>query len=134
MPPTLGVLGILKFTVEDSAFGFVQFENGMTVVLEASWALNTLQVGEAQCVLCGTEAGADFLDGLRINGERHGNLYTTNVELDGKGVAFYDAAGANPEDIEAKQWIDSIINDTEPLVSPGGLCRYPDSRGYLRVC
>ena len=107
-----------KFTVEDSAFGFVQFENGMTVVLESSWALNTLQVGEAQCVLCGTEAGADFLDGLRINGERHGNLYTTNVELDGKGVAFYDAAGANPEDIEAKQWIDSIINDTEPLVKP----------------
>ncbi|NLU43134.1 MAG: Gfo/Idh/MocA family oxidoreductase, partial [Firmicutes bacterium] len=28
-----------KFTVEDSAFGFVTFKNGATVILESSWAL-----------------------------------------------------------------------------------------------
>lgn len=55
-----------KFTVEDSAFGFVRFKNGATVILESSWALNTLQVGEAITVLCGTEAGADMADGLRM--------------------------------------------------------------------
>lgn len=107
-----------KFTVEDSAFGFVKFENGMTVILESSWALNTLQVGEAICVLCGTEGGADMLDGLRINGEKHSQLYTTKVELGGKGVAFYDANTASPADIEAKQWIDAVVNDGEPLVKP----------------
>jgi predicted dehydrogenase len=63
-----------KFTVEDSAFGFIKFENGATVVLESSWALNTLHVHEAVCELCGTEGGADFENGLRINGEKFSRL------------------------------------------------------------
>ena len=45
-----------KFTVEDSAFGFVVMENGTTIILESSWALNTLDVGEAKTTLCGTKA------------------------------------------------------------------------------
>ena len=36
-----------KFTVEDSAFGFIVMENGATIVLESAWALNTLDVREA---------------------------------------------------------------------------------------
>lgn len=107
-----------EFTTEDSAFGFVQFDNGMTVILESSWALNTLQVGEAMTVLCGTKAGADMLDGLRINGERFSKLYTTKPAMRGQGVAFYDADDEDPGLEEAKAWIDSIINDTEPLVKP----------------
>ncbi|NLJ68075.1 MAG: Gfo/Idh/MocA family oxidoreductase [Firmicutes bacterium] len=107
-----------EFTTEDSAFGFVQFENGMTVILESSWALNTLQVGEAMTVLCGTKAGADMLDGLRINGEKFSKLYTTKPAMHGDGVAFYEAAAQDAGAAEAKSWIDSIINDTEPLVKP----------------
>ncbi len=108
-----------EFTVEDSAFGFIKFENGMTIVLESSWALNTLQIGEAQCVLCGDKAGADMLDGLRINGEKYSKLYVTKPSFEGSGVAFNEAAGGgSPEEVEAKQWIDSIIDDTEPLVKP----------------
>ena len=52
------------FTVEDSAFGFVKMKNGATIVLESSWALNTLDTREAQTTLCGTKAGADMADGL----------------------------------------------------------------------
>lgn len=37
-----------EFTVEDSAFGFVTMENGATIILESSWALNTLDVREAR--------------------------------------------------------------------------------------
>lgn len=107
-----------EFTVEDSAFGFIKFENGMTVILEASWALNTLQVGEAMTVLCGTKAGADMLDGLRINGEKLSELYTTKPQLGGGGVAFYEARGESAADMEARLWIESVINDTEPLVKP----------------
>ena len=59
------------FTVEDSAFGFVRMKNGATIVLESSWALNTLDVREAQTTLCGTKAGADMADGLRINRVNH---------------------------------------------------------------
>ena len=49
-----------KFTVEDSAFGFVVMENGATVIVESAWALNTLDVREAVTSVCGTEAGADM--------------------------------------------------------------------------
>lgn len=107
-----------KFTVEDSAFGFITMENGATIVLESSWALNSLDVDEAKCSLSGTEGGADMKDGLRINGENFGKLYTTNVELGAGGVAFYDGKSETDADLEARLWIDNIINDTEPVVKP----------------
>lgn len=107
-----------EFNVEDSAFGFVTMENGATIYLEASWALNSLEIGEAKTTLHGTKGGADMKDGLCINGEEHGLLFSKNVELETGGVDFYDGAGVNPADIEAKQWIDCIINDTEPVVKP----------------
>ena len=56
-----------EYTVEDSAFGFIKMKNGATIVLESAWALNTLDVDEAKTSLCGTKAGADMKDGLRIN-------------------------------------------------------------------
>ncbi|HBS44207.1 MAG TPA: oxidoreductase, partial [Paenibacillus sp.] len=31
---------------------------------------------------------------------------------------FYDGAGDDPALTEATQWIESIINDTEPVVKP----------------
>lgn len=107
-----------EFKVEDSAFGFITMENGATIVLESSWALNTLDVDEAKVSLSGTEAGADMKDGLRINGEEFSKLYTRNVDLGSGGVAFYDGQAESDSDIEARQWIESIINDTEPLVKP----------------
>ncbi|MBT2216795.1 Gfo/Idh/MocA family oxidoreductase [Virgibacillus dakarensis] len=107
-----------KFTVEDSAFGFITMKNGATIVLESSWALNSLDVDEAKCSLSGTEGGADMKDGLRINGEEFGKLYTTNVELSNSGVAFYEGDTESDADLEARLWIESIVNDTEPVVKP----------------
>jgi predicted dehydrogenase len=107
-----------KFTVEDSAFGFITMENGATITLEASWALNSLDVGEAQTTLCGTEGGADMKDGLRINGEKYSKLYTTKPELNSDGVAFFGGKAESDADKEARLWIDCIINDTEPVVKP----------------
>lgn len=107
-----------EFTVEDSAFGFITMENGATIMLEASWALNTLDVDEAKCSLSGTKGGADMKDGLRINGEEFGKLYTKHVELDAGGVAYYDGETISNADLEARQWIDSIMNNTEPVVKP----------------
>lgn len=107
-----------KYTVEDSAFGFITMENGATIVLESSWALNSLNVGEAKTTLCGTEGGADMWEGLRINGEKYGKLYVTKPGLDAGGVDFYDGASDDPSALEAKLWINSILNDTEPLVKP----------------
>ncbi|MBC2367472.1 Gfo/Idh/MocA family oxidoreductase [Listeria booriae] len=107
-----------KFTVEDSAFGFITMENGATIVLESSWALNTLDVGEAMTALCGTEGGADMENGLRINGESHSQMYEKQIQLEAGGVDFYDGTGDDPAELEAQQWIESILNDTDPVVKP----------------
>jgi predicted dehydrogenase len=107
-----------EFTVEDSAFGFITMENGATIILESSWALNMLQIGEAKCVLSGTEGGADMEDGLRLNGEKFGKLHTQQVDLSSTGVAFYDGKQENDSDLEARLWIECILNDTEPVVKP----------------
>ncbi|MEG6567185.1 Gfo/Idh/MocA family oxidoreductase [Thermoanaerobacterium saccharolyticum] len=107
-----------KFTVEDSAFGFITMENGATIILESSWALNSLDVDEAKTTLCGTEGGADMKDGLRINGEMNGRLYTTKIDLSTGGVAFYEGKAEDAADLEARLWIESIVNNTEPVVKP----------------
>ena len=110
-----------KFTVEDSAFGFVVMENGATVILESSWALNTTDVREARATICGTKAGATQIggDGAEINGVKHQRQYVTKPAMVGGGAAFNDAKkGGTPADVEAKQWIDAVINDTTPCVLP----------------
>lgn len=111
-----------KFTVEDSAFAMIVMENGATIMLESSWALNTLDVGEAKCTLSGTEGGADMNDGLRINGEKHSRLYTNKVQVDMGGVAFYDGKKENSGEVEARLWLAAIENDTVPVVTPEQAC------------
>lgn len=107
-----------KFTVEDSAFGFIVMENGATVYLESSWALNSRDVGEAKTTLHGTKAGADMKDGLTINGEENGVLYDKKIITEVGGVDFYEGGSDDPEIIEAKSWISAIENDTDPVVKP----------------
>jgi len=107
-----------QFTVEDSAFGYITFENGATIFLESSWALNTRETGEAICTLCGTKAGADFRGGLWLNGEDSGRMYDTKIEMSAGGVAFYEGASDDPADIEARMWIDAVVQDKDPEVLP----------------
>ena len=108
-----------KFTVEDSAFGFITMQDGATIILESSWALNTLDVQEAKTTLCGTKAGADMVDGLRFNMIDFNKQTIKKPSLESGGVAFYSGAASDDcSDVEAAQWIDSIINDTTPLVLP----------------
>lgn len=107
-----------KFKVEDSAFGMIKMKNGATIMLEASWALNILDTREARTTLCGTEGGADMVDGLRINGEMHGKLYENQFKLDPKGADFYEGKKESMQDVEMRMWIDAIIHDTEPVVTP----------------
>ncbi len=108
-----------KYTVEDSAFGFITMENGAVINLESSWALNTLDVKEARCTLCGTEAGADMENNsLRINSAHLGRLATLEPELGAGGVDFYDGTAEKPNDMEARLFADAVLNGTEPVVKP----------------
>jgi predicted dehydrogenase len=107
-----------EFTVEDSAFGFVTMENGATIVLESSWALHTLDEGEGICTLCGTKAGADMKDGLRINSDDLGKFTVNKPDLSVGGVQFYQGASMEPKDIECRTWYDAILHGAELRVKP----------------
>ncbi|MBQ8441604.1 MAG: Gfo/Idh/MocA family oxidoreductase [Clostridia bacterium] len=108
-----------KFTVEDSAFGFIVMENGATIVLESAWALNTLDRREAVTSVCGTLAGGDMLDGLRINGIRNNVQYTLTPNFKGSGAAFNDAKkGETASELEARLWIAAVRGGAAPITKP----------------
>ncbi len=109
-----------KYTVEDSAFGFIKMKNGATIELESSWALNILDFQEASTTLCGTKAGADMKnEGLRFNGVKYGRQYVNEVSMATGSVAYFSGkASADPALVEAVQWIEAIDNDTDPCVLP----------------
>ena len=108
-----------KFTVEDSAFGFIVMENGATVTLEASWALNMLDPREAVTTVCGTRAGGDMVDGIRINGVKHNRLYVEKPAFGAAGAAFNPGYGSEtPAELEARLWIEAICGGAAPLTTP----------------
>ena len=109
-----------KFTVEDAAFGFIVMENGATIMLESSWALNIRNPKEAITMICGTEGGADMFDGLNINFIKNGRQCILKPDLTAGGVAFYDGDGdEDPSVLEARAWLDAVVNDHEPRTKAG---------------
>ena len=99
-----------KFTAEDSAFGFVVMKNGALINLKASWALNMANPIEAVTTICGDKAGADMLDGLRINTVIGGKQAMIKPDLNSGSVAFFEGASAGaPEDIEAVTFTNAVL-------------------------
>lgn len=107
-----------EFTVEDSAFGFIKMKNGATIHLEASWALNTLEVDEAKTSLCGTKAGADMKEGLRINRVQYNKQCVEKPDLNSGGVAFFEGEAEKDSDIEQKVFYEAVANGKELVVKP----------------
>ncbi len=107
-----------EFTVEDSSFAFITMENGATITLEASWALNTLDVHEAKTVLCGTKGGADMHDGLTLNGTNHDRLYTLTPDLKTGEVDFFEGVTPTPEIREQEIFLNAIEGKGSLVVLP----------------
>ncbi len=107
-----------KFTVEDSAFGFVVMENGATISLESSWALNTHHSCEGKFAVCGDKGGADMRDGLVLNTIRHGKQLNIEPQVNAKGVDFNDGASESASDREARLFYEALENGTTPCVTP----------------
>lgn len=119
-----------NYEVEDSAFGYIKFENGATIFLESAWAINMKDSREAACTLCGTKGGAEIVGemsgggastgreyNLIVNGTYHGELVEQKIS-DGGSIAFFEGGSSEPKDLECKQWLECIINDTDPVVKP----------------
>jgi predicted dehydrogenase len=112
------------YEVEDSAFGMVKMKNGATINIEAAWAINLLESKEASTTLCGTKAGAQINSGMSYDVNelifnRGHNGMLTEEKLSGAGnVAYFAGGSTEPGYLEAKQWLEAIIFDRQPLVKP----------------
>lgn len=112
------------YEVEDSAFGFIKMEDGASIMLESSWAINMSESKEASTTLCGTLAGAEIKSGMSyakdelIINRPHNGLLTEESLTSGGNVAYFKGGQKGPGYVEAKQWLEAIIEDKEPLVKP----------------
>ena len=107
------------YEVEDSAFGLIKMENGATIFLESSWALNTLDVKEGCSSLCGTLGGADMTGGLKFNYVKNERQISEYPDFSMGGVAFFDGdQGGSESDKECNGFINSIIKDIDVIVKP----------------
>lgn len=112
-----------EFDVEDSAFGFIKMENGATIFLECSWALNTTDVKEAKTSLYGTEGGAEMKQDVNnkpyvvVNSVKHGEMVETSTKP-ASPIAYFAGGSEDPGVAEARQWLQCILDNTDPLVKP----------------
>ena len=113
------------FEVEDSAFGFIKMENGATIYLESSWALNVLDSREAATTLCGTKAGAEIRSGMSygrdgevIYNRGHNGQLMEEKQSAGGAIAYFSGGSNEPGFLEAKDWLTALQNNTKPLVDP----------------
>lgn len=90
------------FNVEDLAVGLIRFENGLTINLEVSWALNNRK--ERQwCQIFGNQGGAEWGE-VAVVKENEGIMSTLTPEL----------PNADPWQGQIQHFIDSIKNGTTP--------------------
>ena len=111
-------------TLEDAAFGFIVMENGATITLDATWALNTDEpIPEGSCNLCGSKAGATIRPNkVVVNKVEFGRQEVVVPNMEAGGVAFYDGVKETPPITEQRRWLDAIENDTDPVVLPEQAC------------
>jgi len=112
--------GVSETELEEAGCAMIVMKNGATIMLETSWALNTdTEIQEGSCRLCGSKAGLSIINNeLKINKVELDRAVDSKVNLGAGGVAFYSGNSSTPPVAEARQWIDSIINDTKPTVLP----------------
>ncbi|MBO5931742.1 MAG: Gfo/Idh/MocA family oxidoreductase [Clostridia bacterium] len=112
--------GVSTTPLEEAACAFIRMKNGATIMLETSWALNTSEpIEEGSCTLCGSREGLQIKNNvLKINKIEFDRQTETKVDTNAGGVAFYSGASSNAIDVEAANWIRSIIEDTDPVVMP----------------
>ena len=96
-------------------------KDGATIFLESSWALNVLESKEAANDIvrhqswCGNRCGNEFpSQSIDLQSGKNGLLTEESISAAGN-IAFFEGDESTPECLEAKQWLEAIRNDTEPL-------------------
>ena len=110
-----------KNSVEDAAFGLIKMENGATIFLESSWAINMTDIKEGVTTLCGTKAG--------VTAQPTGGFMTYNVEVNSiiadrltENLVHIPSnarrPGPGPGDLEAANVLDALEEKAELIVKP----------------
>ena len=114
-----GAWEVDKYDVEEAAFGYVIMENGATIILEATWALNTTDSAGIRYMVCGTDAGVDNYNGkFKINGVCNDKMYVTEPDLSAGGVVFYEGNTSSPTVMEQQVFINAILGKGELVTTP----------------
>ena len=110
--------GVSTTPLEEAACAFILMKNGATIMLETSWALNIDNPRVNTCILCGSKAGLNVGETLKVNKVEHDRLVLTDVSTTAGGVDFYSGAKMDPQVREAAKWIEAVIEDKDPVVLP----------------
>ncbi len=110
--------GVSTTPLEEAACAFILMKNGATIMLETSWALNIDNPRVNTCILCGSKAGLNVGDTLKVNKVEHDRLVLTDVSTSAGGVDFYAGASKDPQVREAAKWIEAVVEDKDPVVLP----------------
>ena len=96
------------FDVEDFAAGFVQFDNGATLAVEASWAGNTKESDTMETMLVGTKGG------LRQYNVNEGYNFEAEIYTEHEGCQFDMKVHPPVPDCPTAQvhFADCILNNT----------------------
>ena len=94
----------VKYDVDDATFAQIRFENGATIILETTWALNL--PGDNYIKIAGTKAGASL------------SPFTLYTEEDGQELdKSLDAPSINGFDEEVKHFVGCIVDEKVPISS-----------------
>jgi predicted dehydrogenase len=96
-----------EFTVEDQVAAFVRFDNGASMLLECSWALNIPESVE-QVSLSGTEAGLEVFP-LKVNKAAHDMLVSWKPD-------WLPGERDNPGDVQTNDFVTAILEGRSPIV------------------
>ena len=116
--PGFGTWTADEYEVEDSAFAFVRFRNGMVMSVECAWMLNLAEDQFGSITLCGDKAGLDFSEGLRVNGQVNRSLYLNKVAVHNHSRPRAWGKAMSDTEYDAWQWIEAVKGNGEPLVLP----------------
>jgi predicted dehydrogenase len=101
------------YDVEDCAAGLIKFDDGQTLILEASWALNIQEKEHMVTSLYGTEGG---LVQKNTNG---GYEFTAEIYTEENGSLFTKKLDGTTTGVPTSYWefIDSILEKRPPLAT-----------------
>lgn len=94
-----------EFDVEDLATALIRFDNGATIVVEASWASNIGERDSVYASLCGDKAGAQLTPELTVFSEQDGMLTDKKINTVAK----------NSHAEEVKHFVACVKDGTTPI-------------------